>query len=66
MWLCPSPFANGKAPCLNTDVYTSIVIVSSVTNPLFWVITQQVMEITITCCIIAQKSAVLSYFTAEP
>jgi len=57
MWLCPSMFANGKAPCLNTYVYTSIVIVSPVTTPLFWVITQQVVEITITCCIIVQKSS---------
>jgi len=41
------------------------VIVSSVTTLLFWVITQQVVEITTTCCKIAQKSRVLSYFTAE-
>jgi len=38
---------------------------SSVITPLFWVIMQQVVEITITCCLIAQKNAVLSYFTAE-
>ena len=65
MWLCPSLVAKGKASCLNTDVYTSTVIMPSVTTLLFWVITQQVVEITITCCIIPQESAVLSYFTAE-
>ena len=65
MWLGSSLFANDKVPCLNTDVYTNIVIVFSVIIQLFWVIMQQVVGITITCCITVQKSAVLSYFIAE-